>query len=74
MDTKIKTRKITYSKLAEILTKLQVEFYCLSEEMQNKNKSVTASMQTTDTSNMMVFDSEDFSLFIGIKEKEVQHG
>ncbi len=67
---KTRTKEMSYSLLADLLLKLQVEFYCLSEEIENKGKKVKATLIDEEHSKMFAFDCDDFTLCIDITEKE----
>ena len=64
---------MSYSLLAELLLKLQVEFYCLCEETENKGKKVKATLIDEGHSKIFAFDGEDFTLCIDITKKEVDN-
>lgn len=71
---KTRTKEMSYSLLADLLLKMQVEFYCLSEEIENKGKKVKATLIDEEHSKMFAFDGEDFTICIDVTRKEVGNG
>ncbi len=73
MSTNFKSREVTFRKLNQVLTNLHVDFFLLSQEDRNKGAKIQASFSDDGVTKASKFVSDEFELYIAVREKEVCH-